>query len=442
MAGGEGTRLRPLSLGMPKPMVPLLGRPVMEHIIGLLKRHGIDEIAVTLCYMPEAVQSYFGDGQKWGVRLHYFIEEAPLGTAGSVRACAPFLEGEDFLVISGDSVCDLDLTAAMEFHQAKRAQATLVLFRHPAPLEYGLVLTDEEQRVVRFVEKPSWGQVVTDLVNTGIYLLSPQVLEQIPPDRPWDFGKDVFPALLESGGGLYGVPGGGYWWRHGGLRGLSGLCGGRPLWEGEAGYGPASAVPGVWSAQPIPEGVTVIPPCWLGPGAAVEPGALIGPHTVLEQNSWVGRRSLVQPVGAPPRRPGGGADHPLRSHPLQGGRRPAGGRPQRGDRPWREGLGGGEGRTAGGGAPLASPGCPWPGRGCPAPSLPPAAGSLFCSGTAGVIRGVLGEDLGPEALMTIGGVLGCEGKVGLGYWGGNGARMLAQAAAQRHRRGRRDPSGP
>ena len=208
MAGGEGTRLRPLSLGMPKPMVPLLGRPVMEHIIGLLKRHGIDEIAVTLCYMPEAVQSYFGDGQKWGVRLHYFIEEAPLGTAGSVRACAPFLEGEDFLVISGDSVCDLDLTAAMEFHQAKRAQATLVLFRHPAPLEYGLVLTDEEQRVVRFVEKPSWGQVVTDLVNTGIYLLSPQVLEQIPPDRPWDFGKDVFPALLESGGGLYGVPAG------------------------------------------------------------------------------------------------------------------------------------------------------------------------------------------------------------------------------------------
>lgn len=184
MAGGEGTRLRPLSLGMPKPMVPLLGRPVMEHIIGRLKRHGIDEIAVTLCYMPEAVQSYFGDGQKWGVRLHYFIEEAPLGTAGSVRACAPFLEGEDFLVISGDSVCDLDLTAAMEFHQAKRAQATLVLFRHPAPLEYGLVLTDEEQRVVRFVEKPSWGQVVTDLVNTRHLSALPPGAGADPPDRP------------------------------------------------------------------------------------------------------------------------------------------------------------------------------------------------------------------------------------------------------------------
>ncbi len=294
MAGGEGTRLRPLSLGMPKPMVPLLGRPVMEHIIGLLKRHGIDEIAVTLCYMPEAVQSYFGDGQKWGVRLHYFIEEAPLGTAGSVRACAPFLEGEDFLVISGDSVCDLDLTAAMEFHQAKRAQATLVLFRHPAPLEYGLVLTDEEQRVVRFVEKPSWGQVVTDLVNTGIYLLSPQVLEQIPPDRPWDFGKDVFPALLESGGGLYGVPGGGYWCDMGDCGAYLDCAADALSGKVKLDMGLPQQSPGVWSAQPIPEGVTVIPPCWLGPGAAVEPGALIGPHTVLEQNSWVGRRSLVQ----------------------------------------------------------------------------------------------------------------------------------------------------
>lgn len=194
MAGGEGTRLRPLSLGMPKPMVPLLGRPVMEHIIGLLKRHGIDEIAVTLCYMPEAVQSYFGDGQKWGVRLHYFIEEAPLGTAGSVRACAPFLEGEDFLVISGDSVCDLDLTAAMEFHQAKRAQATLVLFRHPAPLEYGLVLTDEEQRVVRFVEKPSWGQVVTDLVNTRHLSALPPGAGADPSGQALGFWKGCVPS--------------------------------------------------------------------------------------------------------------------------------------------------------------------------------------------------------------------------------------------------------
>ena len=428
MAGGEGTRLHPLSLGMPKPMVPLLGRPVMEHIIGLLKRHGIDEIAVTLCYMPEAVQSYFGDGQKWGVRLHYFIEEAPLGTAGSVRACAPFLEGEDFLVISGDSVCDLDLTAAMEFHQAKRAQATLVLFRHPAPLEYGLVLTDEEQRVVRFVEKPSWGQVVTDLVNTGIYLLSPQVLEQIPPDRPWDFGKDVFPALLESGGGLYGVPGGGYWCDMGDCGAYLDCAADALSGKVKLDMGLPQQSPGVWSAQPIPEGVTVIPPCWLGPGAAVEPGALIGPHTVLEQNSWVGRRSLVQRSVL---LPGARAEERTTLY----GAILCKGAAARPEAVLNEGTVLGERALAEEKAVLLEGVRLWPARVAPAGTR--LSRSITSSGRrepllfgdGGVIRGVLGEDLGPEALMTIGGVLGCEGKVGLGYWGGNGARMLAQAAA-------------
>ena len=241
--GRRGTRLRPLSLGMPKPMVPLLGRPVMEHIIGLLKRHGIDEIAVTLCYMPEAVQSYFGDGQKWGVRLHYFIEEAPLGTAGSVRACAPFLEGEDFLVISGDSVCDLDLTAAMEFHQAKRAQAT------PGPLpssrapEYGLVLTDEEQRVV-----PLCGEAL--LGAGGDRSGQHRHLSALPPGAGADpsgqalgFWKGCVPSPAGVRRRPVRRPRRRLLVRHGGLRGLSGLCGGRPLWEGEAGYGPASAVP-------------------------------------------------------------------------------------------------------------------------------------------------------------------------------------------------------
>ena len=331
MAGGEGTRLRPLSLGMPKPMVPLLGRPVMEHIIGLLKRHGIDEIAVTLCYMPEAVQSYFGDGQKWGVRLHYFIEEAPLGTAGSVRACAPFLEGEDFLVISGDSVCDLDLTAAMEFHQAKRAQATLVLFRHPAPLEYGLVLIDEEQRVVRFVEKPSWGQVVTDLVNTGIYL----------PPRCWSrslrqalgFWKRMCSQPCWSPAWPVRRPRRQLLVRHGGLRGLSGLCGGRPLWEGKAGYGPASAVPRRLERPAHPRGCHRDPALLAGPGAGGA-GRPDRPPYRAGAEQLGGTPQPGPAVGAPPRRPGGGADHPLRSHPLQGGRRPAGGRPQRGDRPW------------------------------------------------------------------------------------------------------------
>ena len=244
---------------------PLLGRPVMEHIIGLLKRHGIDEIAVTLCYMPEAVQSYFGDGQKWGVRLHYFIEEAPLGTAGSVRACAPLPGGRG---LPGHQRGQRLRPGSHCRHGVPSGQAGP---GHPGPLPssrapgYGLVLTDEEQRVVRFVEKPSWGQVVTDLVNTGIYLLSPGAGAD-PPDRPWDFGKDVFPALLESGGGLYGVPGGGYWCDMGDCGAYLDCAADALSGKVKLDMGLPQQSPGVWSAQPIPEGVTVIPPCWLGRG--------------------------------------------------------------------------------------------------------------------------------------------------------------------------------
>ena len=145
MAGGEGTRLRPLSLENPKPMTPLLGRPVMEHIINLLKHHGVAEICVTLCYKPQAVMDYFGSGERFGVHLTYFTEEEPLGTAGSVKACMTQLGEGDFLVIGGDCVCDLDLTALYRFHQERGAAATLGLYRHPNPLEYGLVLTGEER---------------------------------------------------------------------------------------------------------------------------------------------------------------------------------------------------------------------------------------------------------------------------------------------------------
>ena len=211
LAGGEGTRLRPLSLGLPKPMTPLFDRPVMAHILHLLRRHGITEIAVTLQYMPQAVTGYFGDGSEFGVRLHWFIEEEPMGTAGGVKRCMSFLGDEDFLVISGDAVCDLDLSAALAFHQARRPAATLVLYRHPTPLEYGLVLTDGDGRVERFIEKPSWGQVLTNMVNTGIYLLTAEAMAAVPQGRPCDFGKELFPALLERGADLRGFAPAGYW---------------------------------------------------------------------------------------------------------------------------------------------------------------------------------------------------------------------------------------
>src|SRR5690554_2385290 len=158
MAGGEGTRLRPLTCNLPKPMVPILNRPMMEHIINLLKSHEITEIANTLWYLPRDVTDYFGDGSRFGVSMNYYVEEEPLGTAGSVKNAEQFLD-ETFVVVSGDSLTDIDLTKAVEFHKKRNAVATLVLTRVSNPLSYGVVITDDEGRIVQFLEKPSWSEV-------------------------------------------------------------------------------------------------------------------------------------------------------------------------------------------------------------------------------------------------------------------------------------------
>ncbi len=209
MAGGHGTRLRPLTCTAPKPMARILNRPVMEHSILLLKKHGITDIGVTLMYLPEQIRSYFGDGSAWGVKLTYFLEETPLGTAGSVKNTGDFPD-EDFLVISGDALTDADLSAFIAFHKAKGAEASLLLKRMDIPLSYGVVVTDSDGRIVRFLEKPTWSQVFSDTVNTGIYLLNPSVL-RLAEKLPCDFSKDIFPRLLEEGRPLFGYTSAGYW---------------------------------------------------------------------------------------------------------------------------------------------------------------------------------------------------------------------------------------
>ena len=175
MAGGEGSRLRPLTCNRPKPMVPIANRPVMEHIIDLLKKYGIKDIAVTLQYMPEIIKDHFGDGSEYGVNLNYFIEDIPLGTAGSVKNAEDFLD-ETFIVISGDALTDINLDKALAFHWNRNAVATLVLKRVENPIEYGVVVTDKTGKITRFLEKPSWGEVFNDTVNTGIYVLNPEIL--------------------------------------------------------------------------------------------------------------------------------------------------------------------------------------------------------------------------------------------------------------------------
>ena len=210
MAGGEGTRLRPLTSNQPKPMVPIVGKPCMEHILELLHAQGIDDVTITLAFMPQAVRTYFGDGETLGMSLDYSVEEEPLGTAGSVKMAARDLD-KPFLVISGDALCDVDLNELVKYHQEHDAAVTIGLKSVDNPLEFGIVVTDVDGRVERFLEKPSWGQVFSDTINTGIYVLDPEVLHHVPVGRPFDFSAELFPLLLEMGRPIYGCVLDGYW---------------------------------------------------------------------------------------------------------------------------------------------------------------------------------------------------------------------------------------
>lgn len=181
MAGGEGARLRPLTSRMPKPLVPVLGTPVLEHILRLLREHGITEVVVTLAYLGAEIRNRLGDGADLDMHIEYVVEDRPLGTAGSVRNAAHLLD-DTFLVISGDALTDIDLTAVMKSHKDRGSHATIVLHSVPNPLEYGVVVTDDEGNIKRFLEKPSWGEVFSDHANTGIYVIEPQVLDHIKQD--------------------------------------------------------------------------------------------------------------------------------------------------------------------------------------------------------------------------------------------------------------------
>ena len=276
LAGGEGSRLRPLSLLRPKPMLRLLGIPLLEHLVRLLAAHGYTDLCMTLGYLPEPIRTHFGDGADWGVSIEYRVDKLPLGTAGSVGACRDFAAGEEVLVISGDAACAADLTAFRSFHREKGGSASLLARPCREALEYGLVLADPDGRVRGFIEKPSPDRVCTDLVNTGIYLLAPEALEAIPRDGARDFASDLFPALLGREPGLYAWESGEYWSDVGTpeayLRTSFDALDGRL----------SLTVP------PSRPDVECIPPCWISPQAEAARGARIGPYAVIGPGSRLG----------------------------------------------------------------------------------------------------------------------------------------------------------
>jgi mannose-1-phosphate guanylyltransferase len=210
LAAGLGTRLRPLTEEISKPMVPIVNRPVMEHIVDLLARHGFHEVYVNLHYYPDVIRHHFGDGSDWGLSLGYSFEEELLGTAGGVKKLEEELRGDTFLVISGDALTDLDLTGLLAFHKGHGAIATLVITQVNDPSKYGVVITGDGDLITGFQEKPSHEEALSYVANSGIYVFQPEVFEMIP-DGFYDFGSQLFPRFLEEGIDFYGYRHTDYW---------------------------------------------------------------------------------------------------------------------------------------------------------------------------------------------------------------------------------------
>ncbi len=295
MAGGEGSRLRPLTSTRPKPLAPVANKPVMEHIIDLLRTHEIREVVGTLHYLADEIESYFGDGSAFGVALSYVVEDTPLGTAGAVKLAEHLLRDEPFLVISGDALTDADLTALLADHARSGATATIALQRVANPLEFGVVITDDHKRITRFLEKPSWGEIFSDTINTGIYVLDPVVFDFMERGKNYDFSRDIFPRLLHEGKLVQGFITENYWTDIGNLQqyrqanydALNGKV--RVKIPG------TESSPGIWLGEDcrIDPDAHLIAPVVLGKNVVVEAGAVVGADTVLGNSTIVARNARV-----------------------------------------------------------------------------------------------------------------------------------------------------
>ena len=304
LVGGPGTRLQPLTDAVPKSMVPVLNRPVMEHTIAYLKQFGVEDIVLTLSYLPDAIRDYFGDGQRFGVRIAYCLEEEPLGTAGAVKNAEAHLKST-FIVLNGDVFTDLDLAGMLAFHRQNKAAATISLSWVEDTSAFGVVETDNGQRVKSFIEKPPRAEATTNWINAGTYILDPAVLEHIPAGRHYMFEKGLFPGLLSLGAPVYGYPYRGYWLDMGTLEKyfnlnmdllssrfnspLGGLA-------GAAGIGRGADVVLHPSAEITPP-VLIDRGCRIGPRVRLKGPVVLGRDCRLEQGAAVESAVLWEGVG-------------------------------------------------------------------------------------------------------------------------------------------------
>ncbi|MDR2686509.1 MAG: NTP transferase domain-containing protein [Oscillospiraceae bacterium] len=433
MAGGEGSRLRPLTCNLPKPLARLCGRPVLEYIFDLLLRHGVNEAALTLGYLAGMVEEQYGGGYRQ-LRLAFVTEEKPLGTAGGVALAARGWD-EPFFVLSGDAMCDLDLSCARRQHERTGAAVTILGVEVEDPREYGLMQADAENRVTRFVEKPAWGQVTTSLANTGIYLLRPDVMRLVPEGRPFDFAKDLFPQLMARGEEIYCCPAEGYWCDIGDL-GAYLRCQ-RDMLERKVQCALPAApqdCQGAYLRGSMPQGdYDLVPPVYIGEEVEIAPGAVVGPYAVIDDGCAVGERAKIR------------GSVLLQNASVSTGASLTGaivcaGASVRRDAQLFEGCAVGDGATVGAGAVLQPEAAVWPrkqvesgavARGHVKYGNQPAA--LFGDGGIGgaaVIGGDEGAPLTPETCAALGAAAGsvksCK-KAGVACDGTGGAKALALA---------------
>ncbi|WXG45027.1 MAG: NDP-sugar synthase [Promethearchaeati archaeon SRVP18_Atabeyarchaeia-1] len=297
LAGGYGTRLRPLTYSRPKPMLPIGPKPVLQYLIEMLSKQGFREIIVTANYLEEQIKSYFGDGSRFGVTMRYPREDTPLGTAGSVKNADQFLD-ETFAVIQGDNITDIDLARQLEYHKKRKAFATLSVIQVKQPWKYGVVKLGRSDRITGFQEKPPPQKTQSDLISTGLYVLEPEALDLIPRNRQCDFAGEVFPAILEKGNPLYGYRAKGFWTDIGSVEGfleasawiLSKLS---TSISATADIAKATIKGRVWigDGSSLEKGVTIQGPAYIEDSCTIRKGASVRPGTVLKRGVSVGESS-------------------------------------------------------------------------------------------------------------------------------------------------------
>lgn len=295
MAGGEGSRLRPLTCNMPKPMMPILGKPVMEYAVELLKKYGITEIGVTLQYLPDEIVNYFGDGSDFGVNMRYFVEDVPLGTAGSVKNAESFLN-ETFIVISGDALTDIDISKVINYHNEKEALATLVLKEVAIPLEYGVVVTGKDGFITSFLEKPSWNEVFSDKVNTGIYILEPKIFSFYETNQKFDFSNDLFPILLRNNEAMYGFAFEGFWCDIGNIEQYMNCNYNILKGNVKVSIKAKEVEEGIWIGEEciISPNAVITPPVYIGNNCRIYEGSRVGPYSVIGKNNIISSGSSIK----------------------------------------------------------------------------------------------------------------------------------------------------